>query len=61
MLKGNAPCICGHSNSNHTSKHFWLNKDVIDVRMGYSVKRCDCMAFKLDNLKFLEREYDSRK
>jgi hypothetical protein len=35
-------------------------KDAIDTRLGCSVKSCSCSLFELDNLKYLEKEYESR-
>ncbi len=63
MLKGNAPCKCTHSHANHLSPHFWIDDklpDVIGIIMGCSVKYCGCTKFEMDNLKFLEKEYDAK-
>jgi len=62
MLKGNAPCTCKHSKANHLSPHFWADevRQVIDTVMGCSVKNCQCNVFVMDNLKFLEKEYDAK-
>jgi len=60
MLKNNAPCKCGHSNGNHVSPHFRLEGDYINTVPGCSVRYCDCEVFELDNLKFLEKEYDAK-
>ena len=61
MLKNNAPCICGHSNINHVNTQFFLrDKREIDVRKACAVHECECKKFKMDNLKFLEKEDESR-
>ncbi len=60
MLKGNSPCKCTHSKANHLLQHFHLTDDVIDTRLGCSVKFCECNVFELDNLKYLEKEYDAK-
>jgi len=60
MLKGNAPCTCTHSKANHLTPHFWADDECINTVMGCSVKYCDCKAFDMDNLKFLEKEYDAK-
>jgi len=41
--------------------HFWLGDDgVIRTVYGCSVNRCRCEVFKMDNLRFLEKESDAR-
>lgn len=62
MVKNNAPCICSHSNINHVNQQFYMrnNSRFIDTRKACAVKGCECVEFKLDNLKFLEREDESR-
>ncbi len=60
MLENRLPCESGHSKANHVTQHFQLRTNVIHVVLGYSVKFCPCNDFKLDNLRFLEKEYDSK-
>jgi len=60
MLKNNSPCKCTHSKANHLTQHFHLQGDIIDTRFGCSVKYCGCNVFELDNLKYLEKEYDAK-
>ena len=60
MLKNNSPCVCQHSKANHLSQYFSLDDGVIDTRPGCSVKFCYCETFVLDNLRYLEKEYDAK-
>jgi hypothetical protein len=60
MLKNNAPCKCKHSNANHLAQHFQLVGDFIETVLGCSVKYCVCHEFELDNLRYLEKEYDAK-
>lgn len=61
-LKNNAPCICGHSNINHMAQQFYLKAGTtIDTRRACGVLYCECIEFKMDNLKYLEREDETRK
>ena len=60
MLKNNAPCTCKHSKANHLSPYFTAEKNMIDAVMGCSVKFCSCNEFRLDNLRYLEKEYDAK-
>lgn len=55
ILKGNAPCTCTHSYSNHVIANSLGAKSY-----GCAVRRCACDMFKLDNLKYLEKENESR-
>lgn len=64
MIKGNAPCKCSHSKANHLTIYFegrTVKRTIeIGVVKGCSVKRCGCLKFKMDNLKYLEKEYDAQ-
>jgi hypothetical protein len=61
MSKINNPCTCTHSRINHGKTQFYLkNNYMIDTREACGVKDCECEDFKLDNLKYLEKEDEAR-
>lgn len=62
MHENNQPCECGHSKINHINQQFYIReKNTVDTRKGCGVRGCSCNEFKMDNLRFLEKENDYRK
>jgi hypothetical protein len=53
------PCICGHSRLYHPASNAIINKcmALVEAHTFYSTgwKTCECLGFKLDNLKFLSQ------
>jgi len=61
MVKNNAPCECGHSNINHVNEQFYVHEPyTVNVRKACGVRGCGCNEFKMDNLRYLEKEDESR-
>jgi hypothetical protein len=56
-MGNNAPCICGHGYNNHNNLYLYVYCSGCYQSKGEEVAYHD---FKLDNLQYLERLYESR-